>query len=98
LKENRALAKRNEDFFYVNRDHLTFNDRVALSDRVYKRWNSWDSMDSNHAPLIDSRLLVYHDQVRPEQVPVLDLGKLIKNKKHAQSDISTPSSKPSKDS
>jgi len=48
------------DSISVNKDALKFNDRVCLSDRVYKRCpdttngaiDNWDdSIDSNHAPL-----------------------------------------------
>ena len=63
----------NDDFLDVNRDHLTFNDRVTWSDRVYKRWHSWDSMDSNYAPLVTAKRI---DPVKPAQVPELDFSKL----------------------
>ena len=63
----------NDEFSAVNRDHLTFNDRNTLSDRVYKRWNSWDSMDSNYAPLVTVKRI---DPVKPAQVPQLDLSQL----------------------
>lgn len=58
-RERKALRKgelRQSCCINVDKDALKFNDRVTLSDRVYKRWvnHNWDedSMDSNHAPLL----------------------------------------------
>ena len=93
LKDNKKVAKLTEDFLTVNRDRLTFNDRVSWSDRVYKRWNSWDSMDSNHAPLVRTNLDTENFQSRPPQVPVLDFSSLMQDRRqNLKEEDSTPSS------
>lgn len=57
----------------VDRDALFFNDMVAISERVYMDRNS--SWDSNYAPLNQGTQC--HEQVKPDFVPILDLGKVI---------------------
>jgi len=57
---------------YVNRDKLQFNNKVSWSDRVYKRWDSQSSIESNYAPLVSVSKNA-RTQSRPTFVPVLDL-------------------------
>jgi hypothetical protein len=57
----------------VDRGALFFNDMVAISERVYMDCNS--SCDSNYAPL--NQGTKWPEQVKPETVPMLDLGKVI---------------------
>lgn len=55
MKIEKQLEKDGRSLLEVDREQLMFNDKVHLSDRVYKTWADQvvdeDSIDSNHAPL-----------------------------------------------
>lgn len=67
-QEQKLVTKQSLDLFQINRDQLTFNTWVPLSDRQYPNWQSLGSETASYIPAPHQQ-----KQNKPLRVPILDL-------------------------